>query len=179
MPDDTLKIRYVETTEPWCNTELLHIIRERYDLKYQREFNLGGSGLQPHNVRANSCVPAGARKYFLSCAMQTGIDSLDAISKTVAHGVPQTNNFDDTQTLKLVAEDAPTVWRRVDAYLRGKKRYSNAIYQRYDNNARGCRHRQRRQFPVLPHILHILPLSTWHSCIANESTGTSKCSNVW
>ncbi|KAG5870183.1 hypothetical protein JTB14_032475 [Gonioctena quinquepunctata] len=44
MPD-TLKIRYVKTTKPCCNTKLLHIVRERYGLKYHREFNLGGSGL--------------------------------------------------------------------------------------------------------------------------------------
>ncbi|KAG5865633.1 hypothetical protein JTB14_034610 [Gonioctena quinquepunctata] len=108
MPD-TLKIRYVKTTKPCCNTKLLHIMRERYGLKYHREFNLGGSGLHTTFLlvlSANSCVPAGARKYFLSCVMQAGIDALDANSETVSHGVPQTDNFDGSQTLKLFAEDS-------------------------------------------------------------------------
>ncbi|KAG5876479.1 hypothetical protein JTB14_028953 [Gonioctena quinquepunctata] len=115
MPD-ALKIRYVKTTKPCLNTKLLHILRERYGLKYHREFNLGGSGLHTTFVLA-------------------GIAALDANSKTVSHGVPQSDNFDGSQTLKLFAEDSPTVWRCVDEYSRAKKRYSNDIYQRYENNA--------------------------------------------
>ncbi|KAG5861509.1 hypothetical protein JTB14_030777 [Gonioctena quinquepunctata] len=67
--------------------------------------------------------------------MQAGIDTLDANSRTVSHGVPQTDNFDGSQTLKLFDEDSSTVWRCLDESLREKKRYANAIYQRYDNNA--------------------------------------------
>ncbi|KAG5864626.1 hypothetical protein JTB14_020897 [Gonioctena quinquepunctata] len=124
MPE-ALKMRYVKSTRPCLNTKLLHILRGRHGLKYHWEFNLSGAGLHTTFVlvlSANSCVPAGARKYFSSCVMQAGIDALDENSKTVSHGVPQTDNFDGTQTLELFAEDLPTVWRCVDEYLRARKK---------------------------------------------------------
>ncbi|XP_045471850.1 uncharacterized protein LOC123678735 [Harmonia axyridis] len=129
---DTTRIRYDATTKPCYNYKVLTMLKDNYGFKYHREFHLGGSG--NHNtfviaLHESTSIPVGIKQYFIKKVLQAGLDALGPETKTQTHGIPQGICCDGTQSLKLFAEDAPTVWRRVDAFVRDKRTLANDIVE--------------------------------------------------
>ncbi|XP_045480978.1 uncharacterized protein LOC123685369 [Harmonia axyridis] len=129
---DTTRIRYDGTTKPCYNYKVLTMLKENYGFKCHREFHLGGSG--NHNtfviaLHESAKIPVGIKQYFVKKVLQAGLDALGPETKTQTHGIPQGICCDGTQSLKVFAEDAPTVWRRVDAFVRDKRTLANDIVE--------------------------------------------------